>query len=60
MAEHSPVTGPFVLEFFDNLIELKDVNKVKGNCKTCQKEIKGQKGVTSNFVSHLKVIALLN
>ncbi len=48
-------TKQFVFEFYENCTELKDTNKMKGKCKTCKKEIKGQIEVTSNFVSHLKV-----
>ena len=37
-----PVTRTLVFEFYDNFMEVKD-GKVIGNCKTCKKEIKGQK-----------------
>ena len=46
----SPVTKQFVFEFYDKCTE-----GYKAKCKSCGKEIREQIGVTSNFVSHLKV-----
>ena len=47
------VTKQHVFEFYENFT--RNENKVKGKCKLCKKEIKGLIGITSNFVSHLKV-----
>ena len=42
-----------IFEFYDNYQENAMSKKVAGNCKGCKKIIKGQAGVTSNFVKHL-------
>ena len=47
------VTKQPVFEFYENFT--KNKNEVKGKCKHCKKQIQGQIGITSNFVSHLKV-----
>ena len=47
------VTKQPVFELYENLT--RNENKVKGKCKHCKKQIQGQVGITSNFVSHLKV-----
>lgn len=46
---------PLVFDYYDNIKENQTTNKMYGRCKECHKEIRGQPGVTSNFVTHLKV-----
>ncbi len=53
LASLQVVTKQSVFEFYENYT--RNENKVKGRCKLCKKQIKGQIGITSNFVSHLKV-----
>ena len=46
-------SSQLLFTFYENCT--KDENRVKGKCMVCKKEMKGNTGITSNFVSHLKV-----
>lgn len=47
---------PLIFEYYYiDCEKLKDGKTVKGKCKSCKKEFRGQVGVTSNFLSDLKV-----
>ena len=48
-------TQLLVFDYYQNFKENLKTNKIHAKCREWHKEIKGQPGVTSNFVTHLKV-----
>lgn len=48
-------SGSKILDWF-TIIKEDDKGKITARCKHCNKDISGSRAVTSNFVSHLKVL----